>query len=656
MKDFFARQEDARRRTVRLIMLFILAVIGVVLAVYLVAAFTYLFTVKYAATGMLFWHPRLFLWTTSATLLCIGLGSYWKIRELSEGGSRIAGILSGRQVPLQPTEPKEQQLRNVVEEMAIASGIPVPDLYLLDRERGINAFAAGHDLNDAVICVTRGAVKLLDRDEMQGVVAHEFSHILNGDMKLNLRLVGWLNGILMVSQLGEMGLRGVRKTGGKGTGAIALVAFALYGVGYVGYFFGRLIKSAVSRQREYLGDASAAQFTRHPEGLAGALKKIGGLANGSQIEHPRAAELSHLFFSNALKEAWLHALDSHPPLLERIRLLDPRFQGKFPKVTPLPAPPPIESYCKPKPANAPLESVAVLSGAAVAAMLERVGDPLQGHIDRARRLINELPDTLLSATRDPFGACAVVYGLLLDGNPAVGARQEEILAVIGNGALVGEVRKILPAIASLAPEVRLPLLELSLPALRALSREQFLVLKETVERLSAADKRISLFEFTLRYLLLRHLEPRFTQRPGRPTQIYGVRGLQQECSCVLTTMARVGHRDEATAQQAFERGLKVLQGTKTEFSPLPAAVFSFLPATECGIACLTRAFSVLESASPQIKQRLLAACLECLVHDGTVTVAEIELFRAIADAIGCPLPPWLDTAWAGTGAPLPEKG
>ena len=192
----------------------------------------------------------------------------------------------------------------------------MPNLYLLERERGINAFAAGHDLNDAAICVTNGALKLLDRDEMQGVVAHEIGHILNGDMRLNLNLAGWLNGILMVSQIGEMGLRGVRRTGGRGTAAIALVSFALYAVGYVGYFFGRLIKSAVSRQREYLGDASAAQFTRHPEGLAGALKKIGGLASGSRIDHPRADEMSHLFFSNALPEAWLHALDTHPPLID----------------------------------------------------------------------------------------------------------------------------------------------------------------------------------------------------------------------------------------------------------------------------------------------------------------------------------------------------
>ncbi|MDD2336114.1 MAG: M48 family metallopeptidase [Geobacteraceae bacterium] len=634
MRDFFARQEDARRRTGRLIILFSFAVIGVALAVYLVAVCTWMLSLKHLASGISLWNPRLFLWTTGGTLLFVGLGSFWKIQELSAGGSHVATILGGRPVPLDPQDPRERQLRNVVEEMAIASGIPVPNLYLLERERGINAFAAGHSLNDAAICVTNGALKLLDRDEMQGVVAHEIGHILNGDMRLNLSLTGWLNGILMVSQIGEMGLRGVRRTGGRGTAAIAVVSIALYAVGYVGYFFGRLIKSAVSRQREYLGDASAAQFTRHPEGLAGALKKIGGLAMGSRIDHPRADEMSHLFFGNALPEAWLHALDTHPPLIDRIRRLDARFNGKFPEVTPLPAPPPLAMYLTPQPPKAAPQQVAALSGAEVIALLSRAGDPMQEHLDRARHLINELPVPLLSAIRDPFGACAVVYGLLIDSTPAIRARQEEILTEQGNQVLLGEVRKISPVLSALLPEVRLPLLELSLPSLRALSRDQFLVLKETVVQLSAADNRTSLFEFTLRYLLMRHLEPCFTQRPNRPAQIYGLRGVQQECSCILTSVARVGNQDEFLARQAFERGLIVLQEAKIEFT--------FLPPAESGIACLERSFTVLENTSSLIKRRLLGACLECLRHDGKVTVAEIELFRAIADAIGCPLPPWLD--------------
>jgi len=634
MNDFFAKQENARRQSGRLLLLFALAVIGVSLAVYLVAALTrlWLFTWDGAATG--FWHPQLFFWTTAGTFLFVAVASLWKIQELREGGAGIAVALGGKLVPPQTRDPQERQLRNVVEEMAIASGMSVPDLYLLERERGINAFAAGHGLNDAVVCVTRGAVELLSRDELQGVVAHEFSHILNGDVLLNLRLLGWLNGILVVSQAGEIMFRGLRRASGRGAGAILAVAAALYAIGYVGYFFGQLIKSAVSRQREYLGDASAVQFTRNPGGLAGALKKIGGLTAGSRLDHPRAAEVSHMFFGNGMEEAWLHVLDSHPPLEERIRRLEPRFDGRFPKVQPLPLPLAETVAYVARPAQALPEPDPVLSGAAVAALLERVGEPMQEHIDLARRLLSELPGPLVTASRDPIGACALVYGLLLDADPAVRKRQEQLVVAHDGMAVAGELRRLLPAMEGLTPQVRLPLLDLSLPALRSLSHEQFLRLKETTGALSAADSRESLFEFTLRYLLLRHLEPRFVPSPSRPVQLYGIRGVQKECSCVLTSLARVGHRDENAARGAFARGAMILHE--------PKADFHFLPAAECGTGLLERAFATLDGTSAQIKRRLLAACLECIVHDRTVRVGEVELFRAIADALGCPVPPWLD--------------
>jgi len=641
MNNFFAHQEQARRQSVRLLIMFALAIVGVAMAVYLVAVLAYLWTVNHGTTPVVFWHPNLFFWTTGGTLLFICIGSFWKMRELHEGGGVIARILGGRPVPPQTRDPRERQLRNVVEEMAIASGVPVPELYLLDRERGINAFAAGHGPDDAVICVTRGAVELLDRDELQGVVAHEFSHILNGDMGLNLDLLGWLNGILLISQAGKAVLRGMRRSRGKGAGIIALVALALYVIGYIGYFFGRLIKCALARQREYLGDASAVQFTRNPEGLAGALKKIGGLSAGSQLDHPRADEMSHLFFCNGLADAWLHALDSHPPLTERIRRLDPRFNGMFPEVAPLPAPPPDDVYLTAQPARVDPDQVSALSGAAVTGLLEHIGEPVREHIERARRLMAALPGSLLSETRYPPGACALVCGLLLDRDQTVRARQMEIIDTLWSPAVAAEVRGLSPAVETLAPEGFLPLLDLSLPALRTMSREQFLLLKETITRLSAADNKTSLFEFTLRYLFMRHLEPHFNPRRQRAPQIYALRGVQHQCSCVLTAMARVGHRDEAQAQQAFERGAKILNEPRTEIS--------FLPAAECGPPALERALFVLDGASLPIKRRLLAACLECLVHDNSVTGAEIELFRATANAVGCPVPPWLDLGQLQTG-------
>ena len=490
-------------------------------------------------------------------------------------------------------------------------------------------------------------MELLTRDELQGVIAHEFSHILNGDVLLNIRLLGWLNGILVVSQAGEIMLRSLRGSRGRNVGLVAIAAVILYVIGYIGYFFGQLIKAAVSRQREYLGDASAVQFTRNPGGLASALKKIGGLAQGSRLDHPRAAEISHMFFGNGLAEAWLRSLDSHPPLPDRIRRLEPRFDGRYPSVEPLPSPlletTAVRNRRVPEPASA-----AVLSGAAVMALLESVGNPMQKHLDLARRLLADLPESLRTAARDPQKAAFLVHALLLDRDPAIRQRQKELIAAAyPEGSW--ELDALAAGIESLPREIRLPLLDLALPALRSLTPDRYRLLKSTADALTAADGRINLFEFTLRYLLLRHLAPRFVPQPSPPVQFYGIRGVQQECSCILTAMARVGHRDETTAREAFLRAVQVLYEPKT--------AYSFLPITECGTAAMESTFAKVEGASLQIRRRLLAACLQCLLHDGVVKNEEVELFRAVADAIGCPVPPWLHGGsflTAGT-SPLSEQ-
>lgn len=631
MNDFFGKQEDARRQSGRLLVLFSAAVACVLLAVYLLAVFLY----RWLGDGpAVLWQPDLFFVTTLITLLFITAATIWKMQQLRDGGAAVARSLGGRLVPAQTNDPRERMLRNVVEEMAIASGVPVPDLYLLDHESGINGFAAGHDVHNAAICLTRGALELLDRDELQGVVAHEFSHILNGDMLLNIRLLGWLNGILVVSHTGEFLLRSLRVARGWAALVVLLVAVALLAIGYIGYFFGQLIKSAVSRQRELLGDASAVQFTRNPSGLAGALKKIGGLAKGSLLDHPRAGEMNHMFISSGLTENWLTLFDSHPPLKERILRLEPRFNGVYPPVRPLPEPQheqqaPIAPSGKPSPMAAP----APLSGAAVLALLDRAGEPMQEHLDLARGLLADLTEPVRAASRIPSGAFAVVCGLLLDPEPALRARQREMIESHGGVAVARELDLIIKDLDCVPQRARLPLLDLSLPALRALSHEQFLRLRQATSALSAADGRLSIFEFTLRYILLRHLAPHFEAKPHQPVSIYGIRGVQSECSCVLTCVSRVGHRSENDAKEAFERGAAILAE--------PKATFEFLPAAQCGTARMEQAFAKLEVVSPLLKRRLLAACLECVSHDGEVHPSEAEIFRAVADAVGCPTPPWV---------------
>ena len=346
--DFFQRQDHARRQTARLLVMFALSVAAIILAIYLVAVLgtagvqqdhRYGAHAHPAAQPSL-WNPVLFAWVTLGTLLVVGFGSLYKIAELSAGGEQIALMLGGRAINPQTTDLAERRLLNVVEEMALASGIPVPPVYVLDHEPGINAFAAGHQPGDAVVAVSAGCLQYLTREELQGVMGHEFSHILNGDMRLNLRLIGIVYGILVLAILGYyvMRIAGVSSGDSKREGGAAgffLLGLALLIFGYLGVFFGNLIKSAISRQREFLADASSVQFTRNPGGIAGALKKIGGLADGSRIRDGHASEISHMFFGDAFAGSFFNLFATHPPLEERIRALEPEFDGQFPEVQPL---------------------------------------------------------------------------------------------------------------------------------------------------------------------------------------------------------------------------------------------------------------------------------------------------------------------------------
>jgi Zn-dependent protease with chaperone function len=543
--DFFARQDKARRNTKLLVVYFILAVVLIVTAVYLVLAAAFLRQPP-GTSGSLgwLWDPELFLWAVLGTVGVIAAGSLIKMAELSRGGAVVANALGGRPVDPQTTDLDERKLMNVVEEMAIASGIPMPEVYLLEQEDGINAFAAGNSTSDAVVGVTRGCMRLLSRDELQGVIAHEFSHILNGDMRLNLRLIGLLNGILFLAVIGHFLLRisfygagRSRSSGrgdGKGANPLPLIGLALLVLGSIGVFFGRLIKSAISRQREFLADAAAVQFTRNPDGLVGALKKIGGMIRGSHLESPRAEESSHLFFGNALKRSWSGMFSTHPPLPDRIRAWEPSFDGEYPKVSarePAPAvgagragaasprggvPPPLRPLEAALPRQMPgLGAIIIAAGA-----MEQVGQPAPQHLQYAAGLLQALPEQLREAVHEPMSASALMYGLLLSPDPAARETQLEDLQGFLPEPLVRETKRLLPALANLDPAARLPLAELSLPALRRLAREQFEEFDRTVQRIIESDRQVDLFEYALRHLLRRHLEPHFRKQRQTVIQYY----------------------------------------------------------------------------------------------------------------------------------------
>ena len=653
MTDFFAQQDYARQRTKWLVLYFILAIASIIAVIYVALAFVFQLRVGRPPGGETdwLWQPQMLLYAGGGTLAIVGFGCLYKINELAAGGSAVATLLGGKPVNLSPADPDERQLRHVVEEMAIASGVPVPELFVLEEERSINAFAAGWAPGDAAIGVTRGALRLLSRDELQGVIAHEFSHILNGDMRLNVRLMGVVFGILCLTVIGRILLR----TRGR-KNPLPIIGLILLAIGSLGVFFGRLIKSAVSRQREYLADAAAVQFTRHPEGLSGALKKIGGLSLGSRLLTPSAEEASHLFFGNGLAPSWFDCMSTHPPLRERIKRLDPNFNGTFPRVEE-----PVEAADdllarrvvgeragsqRSRPSSAwgrdlargltgelpvPMAKPAIKAPSRPSRVIDLDAEfkLTADHLDRAVEIGGAIPLPLVEATHDPLTASALVYGLLLSPVEAHHSSQMAALAVRFRPAVLQELNRLRPLLVALPRAHRLPLVDLAVPALRRLSPEQYELFAEDMRLIIESDAQVDLFELALQKLLERHLAPQFHRLPPPRTDYFVLLPLAGDCAVLLSAVALVG-KDSAHAPAAFDAGLRTLDVE-------PGRV-RFLPVAECGVAQISTALENLARGSMTVRKRVLFACAEAASHDGVMHEDEGELLRAIADALGCPLP------------------
>ena len=590
-------------------------------------------------TGAIDWtavgDPRLLILATLGTLLVVGGGSLYKIAQLRGGGRVVAEELGGRLVDGSTSDPVERRLLNVVEEMAIASGTSAPPVYVMDGEAGINAFAAGFGPQDAVIGVTRGAATTLDRDELQGVIAHEFSHILNGDMRLNIRLIGLLHGIFLIGMIGYFILRMSFYTGGgrsrdnKGAVPILALGAGLAIVGFAGTFFGNLIKAAVSRQREFLADSSAVQFTRHPGGIAGALKKIGGFVTGSKVENPNAPQASHMFFGRATS-GFSAMFSTHPPLGERIRRIDPSWDGEFPDLAETAGGAP-GAVGPPGAAGFAGGDAGGAAGPNLAAAIGQVGQPTPAHVEYAAGLIDRLPEPVMVAAHEPYGARALVYALLLDHDPGPRRLQLAHLEAAADDGVYEETVRLAPVVERLDPRVRLPVLEIALPALRSLTSRQVERFQENVVALVEADEVIDLFEWSLQRILLRDMQASFGRSGPMRVRHRSAGAVRSPLAVLLSVLAYVGNRDPRAAERAFAEGWRALSLPKQRL----------LPHRACGFTALDAALVELDQAAPQVKKRVLEAAVACITADREVTVEEGELLRVVSAWINCPMPPIL---------------
>ncbi len=586
-------------------------------------------------------------------VLVIALGSLYRTASLRGGGGVVARELGAVPVPTDTSNFAYRRLRNVIEELAIAAGVPVPEIYVLEEEAGINAFASGYAPTDAAVTVTRGALDKLTREELQGVIGHEFSHILNGDMRLNIRLIGVVFGILVLATVG----RKITEISGRGrsrdSGGIVFVGLALLAVGYIGVVFGRVIKASVSRQREFLADASAVQFTRQTEGIAGALKKLGGLVEGSRLASSDKEEVAHMLFGDGVGYSALFA--THPPLGARILRLDPGFRvDEFQVIAAAWSQPERVAEDERDRADISISGFAPAAGAAVRrsapasvlppadadvrlspqAVVHQVGNPGNDDQAGARQIQATMPACLREAAWQPEQATLLIFALLLNDESDTRTRQLDLLRTHFDAGSCAAVEALAVDVADLHPMQRLPLAALAFPALRRRPRTQLVIFMVTLQQLIDADGKVTLDEYCLARLIrmqvVDSLNPAASQAFGR-TKLPEV---ATELGDMLAIVAKYGHDDTASAQRAYVLGLQEV---------LPNLPARYLPPDDWASA-LDRALPKLNLLTPAGKELVVRALTRAISADGIVSVAEAELLRTICAALHCPLPPLLQKA------------
>lgn len=636
--DFFEAQDRAKRNTKKLVFYYALAVTGIILSIYIVTLIFFNSQFNVEGGEISFWYPGWLLTVSVIVGLIIASGTLYRVSQLRKGGSAVAEMLGGRKINPSTTDTGEQRLMNVVEEMSIASGISVPDVYVLDKEENINAFAAGFSPNDAAIGVTRGTLEQLNRDELQGVIAHEFSHIFNGDMRFNIRLIGVLNGILIIHILGMLITRSVafsgagrvssNRNGKGGNGAIAIILFgiSLIVIGYIGMLFGRMIQSAISRQREYLADAAAVQFTRNPDGLAGALNKIGLKSEGGEIKDGHAMEMSHLFFASSFQSALNKLFATHPPLEERIKAINPALVGAKPQ----------KKYIGKQKAKKAFSS-AEPSGSGILAdhaaitpevILGAIGTIGRKQVQAAGQIMSEIPTPLKEAAHEPLSAQALMFAVMFEATAKQSSELPGWFYEKIDSATVKETSRLMEYTKRGDRSWFIPLVEISMPSLKNMSEVQYKQFREGMEELSRNTKSDHLFLFALDKMVSHHLDAFFSEKRKPKIRHHHLKTLGHELSVLLSALA---HSSGNETEKAFKNGLKPIKKL------IPDGV-TLLPESKCGLLALDMALNELSASANPVKKYIISSVIHCITADNIVTLDEAELTRAITEVLGAPIP------------------
>jgi len=660
--NFFDAQDRARKASRRLVVAYLVvtmiivlgvtSIVGVALYSYSSSGYDFtsgsfdpersaILTGRYATAGdFVSQNASILIAAAILTTLFILGSSLFKTSLLSAGGSKVATDMGGTPVPADVQDPLRRRLRNVVEEMSIASGVPVPEIYVLEEENSINAFAAGFTPSDAAVAVTRGTLELLDRDELQGVIAHEFSHILNGDMRLNIRLMGVLFGIMVLGLIGRLIIRGghhrsiVSSRRDRGAPVILIVGLGLAILGSIGVFFARIIKAGVSRQREYLADASAVQFTRQNQGIASALKKIGGYSAGSLIKSADPEEVSHMLFGSGARFFGLFA--THPPLVERIQALDPSFKASdFPTVDPRP-----QRYTGPgdglhRGLAGDITTALAVGGETVSAesIAETVGRPDTEHIEYAQHLRQSVPESLYEAAHSSEFAYLLTIALILDRDGTAVERQLSLAREQLGAERAQLLRRYYDELSTISAEFRLPLLAIAFPALKLRPAQQLSYLVSLATRMIEIDGEIDFYEYCFYRILMSNLGQAIDPS-GRRTAIRArKKKLRSAAIDLLRVLADYGHDSKDQSSAAFQAGRATLGPWAKDHD--------FESDQHYSVAVLDRSLDVLLGLNAKGKETLLRAISATAAHDATLAVGEAELIRAVCATLDYPLPPIL---------------